>query len=575
MNNCDYSFGAITLSNTKPANLKNSEFIEKYLLIRDSGKSYMTLFIDNIRLYNRPSGTVIHTHMENPGVEGWMNNRSMRNKMLVDNADQDLLKLCSHLYDMNFIIFTGYEDIPIDNEIFDLIPNNILSIYASNSRFFGGKVVPMPFGLMYGSESRLNILRGMSNDKSTPTQKVYINHNIKSNPDRVKINEFFSGKDWVSIDGYKFESDEDYRKYLSGIKNHKFVICPDGNAIDCDCYRNWETLYMRRVPIVKRTKYQEEIFKGLPVLFVDKFEDVTEDLLNENEKLCELALSFDMKKLDSEKMYKDILDKYKYLDIIKWIKNYAKKFKQNLVVGISGGIDSALVSTLCAMTGINTYVVSIPINQNKDQLSRAKNHIHWLKSKYNNIFDVEIDMSENFKTFESVFDKIKIGNISLNSKLSYANSKSRMRMMTLYQISANVSGIVVGTGNKVEDFGIGFFTKYGDGGVDISPIADLKKSEVKSMAKHLGINEEILSAKPTDGLWEDDRNDEDQIGATYEELEWAMDFTSSEEDAEKMTTEDLDLDPRKFEVLNIYKKFHENNKHKMVSIPVLKINNKI
>lgn len=569
MDNCDYSFGAINLLNTKNANLRNSEFIDKYLSIKKSGKSYMTLFIDNVRLYRRPSGGVIYTNMENHGIDGWENNRMMRDKMIVDNSDQDLLKLCSHLYDMNFIIFTGYEDISIDEEIFDLIPNNVLSIYASNARFFGGKVVPTPFGLMYGSEDRLNILRGIMNENHhLPSKKVYLNFNVKSNPNRVKINEYFKEKSWATIDDYRFNNLDDYKRYLIGIKSHKFVICPDGNAIDCDCYRNWETLYMRRVPIVRRSEYQEEIFKGLPVLFVDRFEDVTEELLENNNRLYEDCQNLDMSKLDVEKLFNRVLSKYKHLDIVYWIKNYAIKNGQKLVVGISGGVDSSLVSTLCAMTGIETYVISLPLNQKKDQLIRARNHINWLKSKYKNVYDLEIDLSDNFKLFESTFQKIKINNIDLNSSLSYANSKSRMRMMSLYQISANVGGIVVGTGNKVEDFGVGFFTKYGDGGVDISPIADLKKSEVRLMASHLGINEEIIIAKPTDGLWEDDRSDEDQIGATYEELEWAMDYLESD-------NKNMDLTDRKFEVLDIYKKFNDKNKHKMINIPVLKINNKI
>lgn len=248
-----------------------------------------------------------------------------------------------------------------------------------------------------------------------------------------------------------------------------------------------------------------------------------------------------------------------HLNIIKWIKDYSEKNNFSLVVGISGGIDSALVSTLCAKTELTTYVVSMPIFQKEDQLLRARNHIKWLKSNYDNVVDLEFDLTESFQSFSNNFKN----NESFNSPLSLANSRSRLRMTTLYHIASNVNGIVVGTGNKVEDFGVGFFTKYGDGGVDISPIADLTKTEVRQMAKTLGVNDDIIVAKPTDGLWEDDRSDEDQIGATYEELEWAMEFNG-----------DLsELSERNREVYNIYKKFNNSNKHKMIEIPVYKKNN--
>ncbi len=242
------------------------------------------------------------------------------------------------------------------------------------------------------------------------------------------------------------------------------------------------------------------------------------------------------------------------LEIVNWIKSYTKDQNFKLVVGISGGIDSAVVSTLCAMTGIDTYVVSIPIHQKKDQLTNAKNHINWLQNNFTNVIDCDIDMSSTFDLFASMF------NDGLNSNLSLANSRSRLRMMTLYQISANINGIVVGTGNKVEDFGIGFFTKYGDGGVDISPIADINKSEVRQLARELNIIDDIIKASPTDGLWEDDRTDEDQIGATYEELEFVMDYKGSV---------DL-LSDRQKEVLSIYNGFNTRNQHKMVSVPVFK-----
>jgi len=239
--------------------------------------------------------------------------------------------------------------------------------------------------------------------------------------------------------------------------------------------------------------------------------------------------------------------------ISNWLKNYLTSNKLNcFVVGISGGVDSALTSTLCALTGLKTIVLSLPILQNEVQLSRANNHIKWLKENFNNVESYEYDLTETFKTFENLFP--------IKNDLALANSRSRLRMTALYQIASTNGGIVVGTGNKVEDFGIGFFTKYGDGGVDVSPIADLKKSEVFTMSKELGIIEEILIAKPTDGLWEDNRNDEDQIGATYDELEKIMDYNGSI----NLLTE------RELEVYQIYNKLNKQNKHKMIQIPIFK-----
>jgi NAD+ synthase len=225
---------------------------------------------------------------------------------------------------------------------------------------------------------------------------------------------------------------------------------------------------------------------------------------------------------------------------------------ENFIIGISGGIDSALVSTLCAQTCKKTIVLSMPIHQSPDQLQRAHNHIQWLKQNYSNVESFELDLTNTFETFKSLFET--------ENKLALANSRSRLRMTTLYQIAGMNKGLVVGTGNKVEDFGIGFYTKYGDGGVDISPIADLNKTEVRQMARELGVIEEILVAKPTDGLWEDDRSDEDQIGATYEELEWAMDFKKNPQE----------LVGREKEVYYIYSELNLRNQHKMVAIPIYK-----
>lgn len=237
--------------------------------------------------------------------------------------------------------------------------------------------------------------------------------------------------------------------------------------------------------------------------------------------------------------------------ISNWLLNYLHINNLDcFVVGISGGIDSALTSTLCAQTGRRTIVISIPIHQQPDQLYRAHKHIEWLKSKYSNVLSLEYDLTETFETFKKLFP--------VENKLALANSRSRLRMATLYQVSTAFKGIVVGTGNKVEDFGVGFFTKYGDGGVDISPIGDLTKTEVRQMAHELGIIEEILIAAPTDGLWDDGRTDEGQLGATYEELEWAMGYEGTL----------IGLEPRQRDVLEIYRTLHTKNIHKMAMPPI-------
>ncbi len=246
--------------------------------------------------------------------------------------------------------------------------------------------------------------------------------------------------------------------------------------------------------------------------------------------------------------------------IVDWIINYKKTNNINgLVVGVSGGIDSALTSTLCGLTGIKTLCLNMPIKQNKNQYLRAQGHIKWLKNKFNNIDSIDIDLTKVFNQF-----KLTVENSSSKNELALANSRSRIRMMTLYYYASIDNSIVVGTGNKVEDFGIGFYTKYGDGGVDISPIADLMKSEVFQMSKLLEINDDILKAKPTDGLWDDDRSDEEQIGASYTDLENVMNMLEK------------GIEPDTFEkglkiIYDIYIKYHKTNKHKMIDIPVCKI----
>jgi NAD+ synthase len=237
-----------------------------------------------------------------------------------------------------------------------------------------------------------------------------------------------------------------------------------------------------------------------------------------------------------------------------WLNNYALGAKSDgFIIGISGGVDSAVSSTLCAMTGLKTIVLSMPIHQTKAEHSRAINHIADLKAKFPNVIDMEIDLTNSFEQLQ----------IDLPAKtnqhfLSMANTRSRLRMLTLYAVGQSNGCLVAGTGNKVEDFGVGFYTKYGDGGVDLGPIADLMKTEVWDLAREIKVIEEIINAAPTDGLWEDNRNDEDQIGASYPELEWAMNHKIDE----------TDLTKRQKEVLSIYQKFNRANKHKMEPIPV-------
>ena len=245
--------------------------------------------------------------------------------------------------------------------------------------------------------------------------------------------------------------------------------------------------------------------------------------------------------------------------IVSWLKEYAlNAHMDGFVVGISGGIDSAVTSELCAMTGLKVIAINLPIRQSSQEYNLAKEHLVYLTSKYKNSKELEINLSDLFSNFEMTMPP----NCRDNA-LSMANSRSRLRMTTLYAVAQTNNCLVAGTGNKIEDFGIGFYTKYGDGGVDLSPIADLSKSQVWAVGKHVGILPEILEAKPTDGLWGDGRSDEDQIGASYPELEWAMEFNGEE------TT----LSDRQKQVLEIYRTFNRINQHKMLPIPVCKIPN--
>ena len=244
-------------------------------------------------------------------------------------------------------------------------------------------------------------------------------------------------------------------------------------------------------------------------------------------------------------------------DISNWILDYASSNGiSTLVVGVSGGIDSAVVSTLCARTGLRTMVLNMPVHQEKSQNDLSNQHMSWLTSNWQNVESHVIDLSSSFDSLSSVLKEKNV------TELAMANTRARLRMATLYSIAGSNNGIVVGTGNKVEDFGVGFFTKYGDGGVDISPIADLYKSEVYALADSLGVIQDIQDAAPTDGLWPDGRTDEEQIGATYAELEWAMMEIESPSEAEP--TE------RQRQVMERYLQLNSANSHKMKPIPVFK-----
>jgi NAD+ synthase len=272
--------------------------------------------------------------------------------------------------------------------------------------------------------------------------------------------------------------------------------------------------------------------------------------------------------------YKEISE-----DCSEWLKEYSEKSKtKGFVIGVSGGIDSAVVSTLCAMTGLDVLILEMPIHQNQEEVTRAKKHISWLKENYKNVCSVCVDLTEAYDVLHKTF-LLQQSKISKEKfEFSMSNTRSRLRMTTLYQYAGTHNYLVAGTGNKVEDFGIGFYTKYGDGGVDISPIADLLKSEVYALGKELQIIDEILVAKPTDGLHDDGRTDEDQIGATYDELEWAMKWVEDSTIIEQgvgVYYDDSDDDmllEREKEILMIFHEFHSKNRHKMVSIPIFNTN---
>ncbi|MDZ7758996.1 MAG: NAD(+) synthase [Desulfovermiculus sp.] len=242
--------------------------------------------------------------------------------------------------------------------------------------------------------------------------------------------------------------------------------------------------------------------------------------------------------------------------IVHWLRDYCRQAgMQGFVVGISGGIDSAVTSTLCARTGLDVLVLNMPIYQAKSQEELSARHISWLEEQFAPVQGIYMDLTDPFQALERTFPA------SIQDGLTMANTRARLRMLTLYAFASHNRMLVAGTGNKVEDFGVGFYTKYGDGGVDIAPIADLMKSEVYALGRHLGIIKDIIQTAPTDGLWADNRSDEDQFRASYAELERIMLFLERDGN-------ENNLSPREKEVLDIYQRLRAQNRHKMEPIPV-------
>lgn len=295
---CDYSFGdqsgqwgSIHTSFMKDANLTNVEFVSKLFEVKKS-RDYMTLFIDNIRLYKRHIEEV--SESDRPYVDGLM-------------EKSDLLNLCSHFPEMRFVIFTNLEDTPTDEFIFDAVPNNVLCICAANAIAHGNKIIPAPYGLqraMNPQDGRISIIENFLKFPPTkPLTLLYVSHNDSSNQERLGIKDLFREKRWAIVD----ESRSSYSEFLGKMGQAKFMICPRGNAIDC--HRNWEVLYMRRVPVMKRHPYLEVLFKDYPVLFVDNYSEITEEFLIENDNLYQQAQEMDITPLTLPYFFDNVVEK--------------------------------------------------------------------------------------------------------------------------------------------------------------------------------------------------------------------------------------------------------------------------
>ena len=297
---CDYSFGDqsgqwgnIYTSFMKDANLLNTEFVSKLFEVSKE-RNWMTLFVDNIRLYKRDIKEV-----------------KPEDKAYVDSLMEtsDVLELCNHFEGMKFIIFTNLEDTPIDDQI--SVPDNVLCVAAINAVAYGGKVIPAPYGVqrkMTPDDDHIERLESAMRANIDPSmfKLLYVNHNDKSHEERLGIKDLFKDKEWANVD----EKRVDYYNFLLNLAKHKFIVCPRGNAIDC--HRNWEVLYMRRVPVMKRDSYLEELYKDYPVLFVDKYSDITKDLLLENEHLVQQAKEMDLKRLTLRGFFDNIVNEYAF-----------------------------------------------------------------------------------------------------------------------------------------------------------------------------------------------------------------------------------------------------------------------
>lgn len=525
INKCDYSFGALTISGKKTANNTNTEFIDKCQEFRNNG-NIMTLFIDNIRLYERDLKKLIYTNMEREGVDKWQYHVELKNQLVIDNSDQNLLKLCSEISDINFIIFTGLEDTNIDDSIFEQIPSNVLAIYAAScSDCFGEKLIPFPFGLTFNTE-RINLIKEIiKREDSSPTKLAYLNYSIGSNPYRKKINEVFENKDGFTIEYPKSHHLPDFENYLNKIKDHKFVLCPDGNAINCDCYRVWETLYMRRIPILKRSKNFEKMFQNLPVLFVDDFLDLTQESLKKHEFLFDDMKKFDFTLLDMDIIYENIIKSYDHIKISNWIKNKATN-NQSLVLEISNRIESFLLAYLCASTGLDTYLIFPRINKETLKFS-IKKYVNFLNSNFKNVNFFEFDLSKIFIDYKSVINKIKCDHCShplFSSIYSIEQSEYAFKMTLLRHISSNTNGLLISSVNILEDLIDCQNSLYYNFPSDVMPLVDYTKTEILEMMKTLNLKEYISLENSEDVII----IDSDEFD--YEYVEKIFNFSRIKED---------------------------------------------